>query len=38
MGGGAVPGEVEQESEGVGFAAAELGGQVENRAGLGALS
>ena len=37
VGGGAVSGEVEQEGEGVGFAAAELGGQVEHRAGLGAV-
>ena len=38
VGGGAVPGEVEQEGEGVGLAAAELGGQVEDRAGLGPLA
>jgi hypothetical protein len=38
VGGGAAPGEVEQKGEGVGFAAAELCGQVEDRAGLRPLA
>ena len=38
VGGGAVPREVVQQGEGVSLAAAELGGQVENRVGLGALA